>query len=91
MRDIIYKSIACGPAGSFQPGEKRHDVPDGEAAALVGGGYAAYADAVRPVLSIPDPAPTRADTPPREQAIPALGEQAVSPAQPPRNTSRRGR
>ena len=75
MRTITYKSIACGPAGSFQPGDKRHDVPDGEAAALVNGGYAAYADAA----------------PMREQAIPTLGEQAVSPAQPPRNIPRRGR
>lgn len=77
MRTITYKSIACGPAGSFQPGDKRHDVPDDEAAALVGGGYAAYADTV--------------SAPMREQAIPMLGEQAVSPAQPPRNTPRRGR
>lgn len=66
MRTITYKSIACGPSGSFQPGDKRHDVPDGEAAALVNGGYATYADA----------------SPMREQAIPTLGEQAVSPAQP---------
>jgi hypothetical protein len=81
MRDIQYKSIACGPAGSFQPGDKRHDVPDGEAATLVNGGYATYADMARPTLS----------TPVREQAIPTLGEQAVSPAQPQHNTPRRGR
>lgn len=81
MRTITYKSIACGSAGSFQPGDKRFDVPDEEAAALVNGGYALYADAVRPILSAPV----------REQAVPTLGEQAVSPAQPPRNTPRRGR
>lgn len=90
MRTITYKSIACGPAGSFQPGDKRHDVPDDEAAALVGGGYALYADAVRPVLTVPV----------REQAIPTLGEQAVGmgnpiPRQPPERTDaapkRRGR
>ena len=76
MRTIIYKSIACGPAGSFQPGEKRHDVPDAEAAALVNGGYAAYADAIPPV---------------REQAIPTLGEQAVGVGQPQRTQPRRGK
>jgi hypothetical protein len=69
MRDITYKSIACGPSGSFQPGEKRHDVPDAEAAALVNGGYAAYADSPRPA--------------PVERAVitPAV-EQAVAPEQP---------
>lgn len=72
MRDIIYKSIACGPAGSFQPGDKRHDISDAEAAALVNGGYAAYADAGRPTLSVPV----------REQAVAPVVEQAVSPAQP---------
>lgn len=80
MRDIKYKSISCGPAGSFQPGDLRTGVPDDEAKALVDGGYAEYTDA-RPVLGVPQ----------REQAIPVLGEQAVSPAQPPRNTQRRGR
>lgn len=72
MRDIIYKSIACGPAGSFQPGDRRHDVSDVEAAALVNGGYASYADAGRPTLSVPV----------REQATIAPVEQAVSPVQP---------
>lgn len=80
MRAITYKSIACGAAGSFQPGETRHDVPDDEAAALVNGGYALYADA-RPTLSVP----------PREQAIPTLGEQAIGIGQPQRTTPRRGK
>lgn len=79
MRTIIYKSIACGTAGSFQPGDKRYDVPDDEAAALVNGGYAVYADA-RPTLSVPV----------REQATPTLGEQTVGVGQPQRNTPRRG-
>lgn len=80
MRDIKYNSTSCGPSGSFQPGDTRTDVPDDEAAALVNGGYAAYADA-RPIITVPV----------REQAIPALGEQAVGVGQPPRNASRRGR
>jgi hypothetical protein len=87
VRDIIYKSTACGPGGSFQPGEKRHDVPDAEAAALVNGGYALYADAVRPTLAAPV----------REQAIPTLGEQAVgvgnpvAPTRPETRAPRRGK
>jgi hypothetical protein len=43
MRDIKYKSVACGPAGSFQPGDVRPDVPEKEAEGLVQGGYAEYA------------------------------------------------
>lgn len=89
MRDIKYNSTSCSPAGSFQPGDKRTDVPDDEAAALVNGGYAAYTDA-RPTITAPV----------REQAIPTLGEQAVGvgnpfPVQPPERSDaapkRRGR
>lgn len=47
MRDIQYKSIACGPDGQFQPGDKRHNVPDAEAEALVSGGYAVDITPVR--------------------------------------------
>lgn len=82
MRDIQYKSISCGPAGSFQPGDKRHGVPDDEAKALVAGGYALYVDVEpRPTLTVPV----------REQAIPTLGEHAIGAGQPQRNTPRRGR
>lgn len=42
MRDIKYKSVACGPDGSFQPGDVRSEVPDNEAEGLVHGGYAEY-------------------------------------------------
>lgn len=81
MRDIKYNSISCGPAGSFQPGDPRHDVPDDEAKALVEGGYATYTD-TRPTITIST----------REQAIPVLGEQAVGIGQPSRATApRRGR
>lgn len=82
MRDIKYNSISCSPAGSFQPGDKRTDVPDDEAKALVEGGYAIYTDA-RPTITMPV----------REQAIPVLGEQAVGVGQPSRATAapRRGR
>lgn len=80
MRDIKYNSTSCGPAGSFQPGDKRTDVPDDEAAVLVNGGYAAYTDA-RPTITVPV----------REQAIPVLGEQAIGVGQPQRNAPRRGK
>lgn len=75
MRDIQYKTTACGPSGSFQPGDKRQGVPDNEAMALVAGGYAIDVTPVKPV----------------EQAVADPVEHAVSPAQPPRNTPRRGR
>lgn len=82
MRDIQYKSTACGPAGSFQPGDKRQGVPDDEAMALVSGGYAIDITP-RATLTVPV----------REQAIPTLGEQAVGVGQPQagRSTQRRGR
>jgi hypothetical protein len=68
MADIKYKTISCGPAGSFQPGDVRFDVSDEEASALVRGGYA---DDV-----------TFCVVPVREQAIAVPPEHAVSPAQP---------
>ena len=42
MPDIQYKSTACGPSGSFQPGDIRFGVSAEEASSLVDAGYAVY-------------------------------------------------
>lgn len=80
MPDIQYKSMSCGPAGSFQPGDIRFNVSDEEASALVEGGYAVYVrstqreQAVAPVIEqavapatpvIPQPQPGRSASPRR--------------------------
>lgn len=62
---IKYKSISCGPDGSFQPGDTR-TVPDAEGVQLVIGGYAE-------------------NITPREQAVAAPIEHAISPKSPKRS------
>lgn len=80
MRDIKYKSTSCGPAGSFQPGDVRHNVPDNEALALVNGGYAVDVTP-RATLSVPV----------REQAVVAPVEHSLGAGQPQAARTRRGR
>lgn len=82
MRDIKYKTVSCGPTGSFQPGDLRHGVSDDEARALVNGGYAEY-------IGQPEPVREQAVVAPVEHAV-GVGN-PVKPTQPETRAPRRSR